>query len=54
MKSRTMLHLAANDAEPQPVEAAHLSAVLQGLSQAKNRQFASDQQIEAAFRRFDA
>ncbi len=52
--ARTMLHLAANDTEPQPVESAHLPAVLQGLEQAKQRQFASDGEIETAFRRFDA
>ncbi len=52
--ARAMLHLAARDGEPEQVEQAQLSAVLQGLSQARRRQFASDDEIEAALRRFDA
>lgn len=52
--ARAMLHLAAGKGEPEPVDQAHLPAVLQGLAQAKRRQFASDDEIEAAPRRFDA
>ncbi|MGK2872649.1 MAG: hypothetical protein ACSLFL_10390, partial [Alphaproteobacteria bacterium] len=52
--ARAMLHLAAGEGEPEPVDQAHLSAILQGLAQAKRRQFASDDEIEAALRRFDA
>lgn len=52
--ARAMLHLAAGEGEPEPVEQAQLSAVLQGIAQAKRRQFASDDEIEAALRRFDA
>jgi len=51
--ARAMLQLAASDGEPEKIDAAHLSAVLEGLDQAKRRQFASDAEIEAAFRRFD-
>jgi hypothetical protein len=51
--ARAMLHLAQNDAEPEPIDPAHLSAVLEGLAQAKRREFASDAEVEAAFRRFD-
>jgi hypothetical protein len=51
--ARAMLHLAANGGEPEDIDPAHLSAVLEGLSQAKRRQFASDVEVEAAFRRFD-
>ena len=51
--ARAMLHLAAGDGEPQEVDAAHLPAVLEGLAQAERRQFASDAEVEAAFRRFD-
>ena len=47
------LQLAANEGEPEPIEAEHLSAVLEGLAQAARREFASDQEVEAAFRRFD-
>ena len=32
---------------------AHLPAVLEGLAQAKRRQFATDAEVEAAFRRFE-
>jgi hypothetical protein len=51
--ARAMLHLAAGDSEPEPIDAVHLPAVLQGLAQAQHRQFASDEEVEAAFRRFD-
>jgi len=51
--ARTILQLAANDGEPEPVEPSHLPAVLEGLAQAKRREFATDKEVEAAFRRFD-
>ncbi len=51
--ARAMLQLAANDGEPEPIDPAHLSAVLEGLEQAERRQFATDNEVEAAFRRFD-
>ena len=51
--ARAMLQLAHGDSEPEPVEPAHLSAILQGLAQAKRRDFATDAEIESAFRRFD-
>lgn len=51
--ARTMLHLAAAGDEPEPIDPAHLSAVLEGLAQAKRREFATDAEVEAAFRRFD-
>jgi hypothetical protein len=51
--ARTMLQLAASDAEPEEIDAAHLPAVLEGLAQARRRQFASDSEVERAFRRFD-
>jgi hypothetical protein len=51
--ARAMLHLAANGGEPEEVDSAHLSAVLEGLAQAERRHFASDAEVEAAFRRFD-
>ena len=51
--ARAMLQLAANHGEPEPIDPAHLPAVLQGLDQAKRRQFATDDEVEAAFRRFD-
>jgi hypothetical protein len=51
--ARAMLRLAERDGEPEEIEAAHLPAVLEGLAQAQRREFASDAEIEAAFRRFD-
>ena len=51
--ARAMLRLAASGEEPEPVDPAHLSAVLEGLAQVKRREFATDAEIEAALRRFD-
>jgi hypothetical protein len=51
--ARTMLELIGSEGEPQPIDAAHLAAVLEGLAQAKRGEFASDAEVEAAFRRFD-
>lgn len=52
--ARAMIDLAASDGEPEQIDPAHLSAVLQSLAQAKRREFATDEEIEAAFRRFDS
>jgi hypothetical protein len=43
----------SKDQEPEEIDPAHLPAVLEGLAQAKRRQFATDAEVEAAFRRFD-
>jgi len=51
--ARAMLRLAGSDGEPEEIDAAHLPAVLEGLVQARRREFASDAEVEAAFRRFD-
>jgi len=51
--ARAMLRLAVSEGEPEAVDAAHLPAVLEGLAQAKRREFANDAEVEAAFRRFD-
>ncbi len=51
--ARAMLRLAEGDGEPEEISAAHLSAVLEGLAQAKRREFATNSEVEAAFRRFD-
>jgi hypothetical protein len=48
-----MLTLAGNDGEPEAIDRAHLPAVLEGLAQARRRQFATDEEVEAAFRRFE-
>ena len=51
--ARAMLTLASSDGEPEEIDPPHLPAVLEGLAQAKRREFASDAEVEAAFRRFD-
>jgi hypothetical protein len=51
--ARAVLQLATGDGEPEEIAPADLPAVLEGLSQAKRRQFASDAEVEAAFRRFE-
>jgi hypothetical protein len=51
--ARAMLTLAGNEGEPEPIDPAHLPDVLESLAQAKRRQFATDAEVEAAFRRFD-
>jgi hypothetical protein len=51
--ARAILHLAGSEVEVEPLDPAHLAAVLEGLAQAKRREFATDDEVEAAFRRFD-
>jgi hypothetical protein len=51
--ARAILDLAAVEAGPEPIDAAHLPAVLEGLAEADKREFATDEEVEAAFRRFD-
>jgi hypothetical protein len=50
--AQAMLQWAQDDAQPEPVEGAHLSAVLEGLAQAKQERFASAAEVKAAFSRF--
>jgi hypothetical protein len=51
--ARAMLTLAGDEGASEPIDPAHLPDVLEGLAQARRRQFASDAEVEAAFRRFD-
>ena len=51
--ARTILHLAGSEVKAGPIDPAHLAAVLEGLAQAKRRKFATDHEVEAAFRCFD-
>ena len=51
--ARAMLTWAGDEGEPEAIDPAHLLDVLESLAQAKRRQFATDAQVEAAFRRFD-
>lgn len=52
--ARAMLQLASQEAEPETIDPAHLPAVLRGLDQARRGEFASEAEVEAAFRRFDS
>jgi hypothetical protein len=51
--ARAMLALARDESEPEDIDPAHLPDVLEGLAQARRREFASDAEVEAAFRRFE-
>jgi hypothetical protein len=51
--ARAMLTLAGDEGEPEAIDPAHLPDVLESLAQAKRRQFATDPEVEVAFRRFD-
>jgi DNA-binding TFAR19-related protein (PDSD5 family) len=51
--ARAMLALAGRDGDAEEIDPAHLSDVLESLAQARRGEFATDAQIEAAFRRFD-
>ncbi len=51
--ARAMLALAGNNDAPETIDPVHLPAVLEGLAQAKRRDFAAPALVEAAFRRFD-
>ena len=51
--ARAMLTLAGDEGELEEIDPAHLLDVLEGLAQARRRQFASDAEVEAAFRSFD-
>ena len=47
-----ILNLAIDDREPEVIDPTDLPFVLEGLEQAKRRQFASAEEIDAAFRSF--
>jgi hypothetical protein len=52
--ARAILTLATGEeGDAETIDPAHLPDVLEGLAQAKRRQFASDAEVEAAFRRFE-
>jgi DNA-binding transcriptional regulator YdaS (Cro superfamily) len=51
--ARAMLHLAQSEREPEEIDPAHLSAVMEGFEQAKRRDFATGAEVEAALRLFD-
>ena len=51
--ARAMLTLAGDEGEVEEIDPAHVQDVLESLAQAKRRQFATDAEVEAAFRRFE-
>ena len=51
--ARAMLTLAGEEGEPEEIDPAHLPDVLESLAQAKRREFATEAEVEAAFRRFN-
>jgi hypothetical protein len=51
--ARTILHLAGSEEEAEPIDPAHLAAVLEGFAKATRREFAARDEVEAAFRCFD-
>ena len=50
--ARAMLQLASQDGQPEAIDPRDLPAVLNGLAQAKRREFATDAEVDAAFRCF--
>ena len=51
--ARLMLRLTANVDESEQIDPADLPDVLEGLAQMRRREFATDEEVETAFRRFD-
>src|SRR5436309_10558938 len=51
--ARAMLTLTDNDGEPEKIDPGHLADVLEGLAEANHREFATEAEFEAAFRRFE-
>jgi hypothetical protein len=52
--ARLLLYLAKGDEEREPIDLDYLPAVLDGLGQVRRGEFASDEEAEAGFRRFEA
>lgn len=48
--ARVMLSLAGDDRPPEDIDPAHLTDVLEGLEQARRREFSSEAEVKAAFR----
>ena len=52
--ARAVLNLVGDDeGEPEEIDPAQLPEVIESLAQAKRREFATDAEVEAAFRRFN-
>jgi hypothetical protein len=52
--ARLLLRLAKGEEEPEPINPDDLPAVLEGLDQIRRGEFATKDEVEAAFRRFEA
>jgi hypothetical protein len=50
--AREMLYLVQANREPEKIDPDHLPDVLESLAQAKRGEFATDEEVKAAFRRF--
>jgi len=50
--ARAMLNMAESEHEPEEIDPAHLTDVLESLAEAKRREFATDAEVEAAFQHF--
>jgi hypothetical protein len=51
--ARAMLALVGEEGEPDDIDPAHVQDVLESLAQTRQRKFAGDAGLEAAFRRFE-
>jgi hypothetical protein len=51
--ARAMLQLADDEEQAEPIDPADLEAVLESLAYADRREFATDAEVVAAWRRFD-
>jgi hypothetical protein len=51
--AQLILSWMGDEGEPEEINAADLPGVLEGLAQAGRGEFASDEEVEAVFRRFD-
>jgi hypothetical protein len=51
--ARAMLAAMGDEPMPEEIDPAHLADVMEGIAQARRRQYATDEEVEAAFRRFD-
>lgn len=52
--AHAILNLAGDEDELEEIDPAHLPDVIESLAQAKRREFATDAEVGAAFRRFDS
>jgi predicted transcriptional regulator len=53
--ARLVLHLAAaTDDEPEEIDPEHLAAVLEGLDEIRRGEIATEEEVAAAFRHFEA